>query len=272
MKILVVGGKGFIGSEIVKQAHADSEEREIRAHRFDFSAYDLVVIEAAVTAQAEFEKDPKGSFETNVMGLLNVLEGCKKVPKVAFASSAAVYGLTDKPSKETDPINPHNDYAASKAMGELLFRRYRPDGVVLRYFNTYGQGENSKGDYKSIISQFIETIAERGEVVVYGDGEQRRDFVNVKDVARITLELGMKASGTFNVGTGKAVSWNEIIGILRASGLKFHVRYIPNPIPSYQNFTQAEVSKLHSFGLKAEIPLEHGIKDLLNVKYSERES
>lgn len=266
MKILVVGGKGFIGSEIVRQSGADSADRkdwDIRSTHADFSDYDLVIMEAAITAQAEFEKNPRNSYATNVDGLLNVLEGCRKVSRMAFASSSAVYGLTNKPSKETDSIYPHNDYAASKAMGELLFKRYRPDGVILRYFNTYGDGENPKGDYKSIISALIQDP----DFPIYGDGEQRRDFIHVKDVARITLELGMNASGTFNVGTGVSTSFNEIARILQRKP-----RHITNPIKDYQNFTQADVSKLRSVGVGARITVDQGIKELLNVKYLKRES
>lgn len=230
-----------------------------------FSKYGLVVVEAAVTSQLEFDKSPLESFATNVYGLLNVLEACRlsRVPRVAFASSSAVYG-------------PPTMYAASKLMGEALFESYLHkkhfDGVILRYFNTYGEGESAKGDYKSIVSIFLESIGNTGEVVVYGDGEQRRDFIEVRDTARITLELALKASGTFDVGTGRSVSWNEIIRMLKDEGLMFRVRHIPNPLLDYQRFTQADASKLRSLGLEARISIEVGIRELVRLNLITKQS
>lgn len=265
MRILITGSKGFIGSEIRRQTEAlghhvsgwDLPEKDVRDRAladFDLSArhasYDLVIHLAAITSQTEFDRDPRSSFDTNVNGLLNVLEACRKskVPRVVFASSSAIYG-------------PLNGYAASKLMGETLFNSYVHKGCfqgpVLRFFNTYGPNEESKGNAKSIISQFLETIATRKEVVVYGNGEQRRDFIHVRDVARMTLELSNRI-GTFDVGTGRAVSWNEIIGMLRAYGLKFKVRYVENPLSDYQLLSRALRPPL-----EAEISIEDGVLDLL---------
>ena len=254
-----------MGSEIRRQAEAlghhvsgwDLPEKDIRDRAladFDLSArhasYDLVIHLAAITSQVEFDEDPRSSFDTNVNGLLNVLEACRKsrVPRVVFASSSAVYG-------------PLNGYAASKLMGETLFNSYIHrgcfQGPVLRFFNVYGPHEESKGDCKSIVSQFLETIEKRGEVVVYGDGEQRRDFIHVRDVARMTLELSDR-TGTFDIGTGRPMSWNEIIEVLKAYGLKFRVRHIENPLKDYQLKTKALNPPL-----KAEISVEDGILDLI---------
>lgn len=232
----------------------------------DLSRYAVVMIFAAVTSQIEFEKHPEDSFATNVDGLFNVLEACRrsKVKKVVFASSSAVYGNV---RKSFDPLSPRNMYAASKLIGEILVNTYVAkgyfDGLILRYFNVYGIGENSKGAYRSIISIFLESIEKNGKVMIYGNGKQRRDFINVKDVARITFELAMNHSGTFNVGTGKSTSWNEILRHLKAEGLQFTESHIPNPIRDYQQFTEANVKKLHSLGLKAEIGIKEGIRELL---------
>ncbi|MBI4029426.1 MAG: NAD-dependent epimerase/dehydratase family protein [Candidatus Blackburnbacteria bacterium] len=287
MRILVIGGAGFIGSAVVSYIQSKEHAVDIMDLKrpqegwlpmdirdktlltTDLSSYDIIMIFAAVTSQLEFQKNPEDSFSTNATGLSNVLEACKrsKVKKVLFASSAAVYGNSRKRMSEEDPYKPNNMYAASKVIGEYLVNAYIQkgyfDGVILRYFNTYGIGENAKGDYKSIISIFLEDIRTKGEVLVYGDGEQRRDFINVKDVARITFELAMKHTGTFNVGTGESFQWNTILDYLQGQGLKFRRKYIQNPIRDYQYFTEANIDKLKSVGLQAEMNIRKGIDELL---------
>ena len=302
MNILVIGGSGFIGSEVVRYIQSldwtDARsytvdvmdlkrpqkngyaliwfQKDIRERTLcdaDFSPYDVVMVFAAVTSQLEFEKHPEESFATNVNGLFNVLEACRKshVRKVMFASSAAIYGDGNgKAMSEEDRPDPRNMYATSKVVGEALVNAYTHkgyfDSLILRYFNVYGLGENPKGDYKSIISTFIEQIRRKGEVVIYGDGEQRRDFINVKDAARITFELAMHQSGTFNVGGGSSVSWNELLDWFETEGLHFRDRYIKNPIPDYQLFTEADVKKLESVGLRVEAGIKEGIEELIGTK------
>ena len=281
MKILVIGGTGFIGSAVAKYIQSKGHPfsvwdlksgRDIRdkaTFTVDNFNYDIVMVFAAVTSQIEFETRPEESLATNVNGLFNVLEACRrsKVKKVLFASSSSVYGGSRKKMSEGDPYQPNNMYATSKVLGEQLvnscIRKNYFDGLILRYFNVYGIGENEKGDYKSIISIFLESIEKNGKVVIYGNGKQRRDFINVKDVARITFELAMNHTGTFNIGTGRSVSWNEILNYLKSQGLQFKRTYTENPIKDYQYFTEANVNELRSVGLHSEISIEDGIGELL---------
>lgn len=293
MNILVVGGAGFIGSEIAKQCvdrgfsvtTMDLKQSKVPGTEsiikdttdsdipnLDLSKYNIIIMLAAVTNQVEFQKDAVKAFSTNVIGLLNVLEAARKsnVRKVAFASSSAVYGNINEIANEDLPIYPDkaNMYSTSKIMGEHLFNNYIKngffDGVAMRYFNTYGVGENDKGDYKSIVSIFLEEIKKKGTATVYGDGEQKRDMIHVKDTARISIELALNHSGTFNVGTGESTSWNTILDILEKNGLKFERKYIKNPINDYQKFTQADTAKLSKLGLKTNITIEEGVKELID--------
>lgn len=292
MRILVVGGSGFIGSAIIRYATTNGIQADIMDVKdnqvpcinffrvdisdsavkdFNFSRYDIVIILAAVTSQLEFEKDPVRSFKVNVNGLLHILEGCKRsnVPKVVFASSSAIYGDTRTRSTEEMPPVPFNMYAASKIMGEYLFKSYTHksyfNGVIVRYFNVYGLGENEKGDYRSIISIFIDNVMSNRKVSVYGDGTQRRDFINVKDAARITLELAKEQEGIYNVGTGQAVSWNNILDVISNKIGTFSRDEIENPLRDYQYFTEADITKLTEIGLKPEISMEEGIEELLKM-------
>ncbi len=293
MNIFVVGGAGFIGSEIAKQckdrgfsvsvmdlkpSKIDGVDSIIKdttnpdVPNLDLSNYDVLIMLAAVTNQVEFQKNAIKSFSTNVIGLLNILEAARKskIKKVAFASSSAVYGNTSEIENEDMPIYPDkaNMYSTSKIMGEHLFNNYVKngffEGVAMRYFNTYGVGENDKGDYKSIVSIFLEEIKKKNTATVYGDGEQKRDMIHVKDTARISVELALNHSGTFNVGTGNATSWNTILDILESNGLRFERKYIKNPINDYQKFTQADTEKLSGQGLKANITIEDGVKELID--------
>ncbi|MBI1972621.1 NAD-dependent epimerase/dehydratase family protein, partial [Candidatus Woesearchaeota archaeon] len=193
MNFLVVGGSGFIGSAVVKYIRSKSHiasvidlkgdgrlPHDIRHRKLmvnaDLSSTDTAMIFAALTSQMAFEHNPEESFSTNVEGLFNVLEACRRsnVKKVLFASSSAVYGNSRKRMSEEDPYEPFNMYAASKVIGEYLVNAYIRkgyfDGTIIRYFNVYGIGENEKGDYRSIISIFLDSIRTSGEVLVYGDG------------------------------------------------------------------------------------------------------
>jgi UDP-glucose 4-epimerase len=289
MKILIIGGSGFIGSEVARQAISKGDDvtiwdrksakslktlpTDIRDEEIierDLSRFDLVMVFAAVTSQLEFEERPVESFDTNVKGLHNVIEACRRsrVKKVMFASSAAVYGEARGRMSEIDHCKPNNMYGTSKIIGEHLVNTYGSKGyfnhVITRFFNTYGVGERNKQIGKSIISMFLEQIAKESRVVVYGDGQQRRDFINVRDAARISYDLAVHQTGTFNVGTGHPVSWNEILDHIRGKGLEFVQDYVPNPIAEYQQFTEADNGKIVALGLRPEIGIEQGIDELVS--------
>ena len=267
--ILVTGSSGFIGSHVAEEAlkkgyqvkgldlnGTDNAAIEfIRGDIRDKSAVskamkevDFVIHLAAVTSVVEFEKNPVECFDINVNGFMNVLWSAHehKVKKVLYASSAAVYtGEHFSDSMPLDYSKQHNPYSQSKIINEMhadyFFHSRSLNSIGLRFFNVFGEGENEKGQYASIATQFLKS-KERGEpLIVYGNGSQARDFIHVSDVARITLMLLEKgSSGVYNVGTGKAISYKNIGEMIDRDGIK----YVENPLKAYQYLTEADTSKL----------------------------
>ena len=267
--LLVTGSSGFIGSHVAEEAlnkghrvkGLDLKENANHAIEFvkgdirDKSAVlkameevDFVIHLAAVTSVVEFEKNPVECFDINANGFMNVLWAAHehKAKKVLYASSAAVYtGEHFSDSMPLDYSKQHNPYAQSKMINEMhadyFLHSKGLNSIGLRFFNVFGEGENEKGQYASIATQFLKS-KERGEpLIIYGDGSQARDFIHVEDVAKITLMILEKGSpGIYNVGTGKAVSYKDIGERIDKWGIK----YVENPIRAYQYLTKADTSKL----------------------------
>ena len=267
--ILVTGSSGFIGSHVAAEAlkegyrvkGLDLKENDNTAIEFvkgdirDKSAVskamegvDFIIHLAAVTSVVEFEKNPVECFDININGFMNVLWAAHehKVKKALYASSAAVYtGEHFSDSMPLDYSKQHNPYAQSKMINEMhadyFFHSRGLDSIGLRFFNVFGDGENEKGQYASIATQFIKNKRRGEPLVVYGDGSQARDFINVNDVANITLMLLEKGSpGVYNVGTGNAFSYEHIAEIIDKSSIK----HVDNPLKAYQYLTKADTSKL----------------------------
>ncbi len=251
MKILVTGGSGFIGSNLAKELLFRGDEVHVLDlsdkpalglgaalyHRGDVTHLDvvessvsdcqIVFHEAALTSVPESFRNPEKFRKVNTEGTRNVLEACRKhdVKKIILASSAAVYGDTEKlPLDEGAELKPISPYAESKVQNEKdakkYFEEYGLETVCLRYFNVYGPGQDPKSPYSGVISKFIDYAIGGKTPTIYGDGKQTRDFVFVKDVVNANI-LAMEKEGiggeVFNVATGKETSllglWEEIQGI-----------------------------------------------------------
>ncbi|MEM4071588.1 MAG: NAD-dependent epimerase/dehydratase family protein [Thermoplasmata archaeon] len=159
-----------------------------------------------------------------------------------------------------------NFYPLSKRINELtgsVFLNYGLEIVSLRYFNTYGIGENTKGNYASVIWKFIDDIRNDRVPIVYGDGSQKRDFVFVDDVLN-ALELAMKSekNGIYNVGTGKSYSLNDMMKMLtKITNKDIKAKYIENSIKNYVVVMQASTDKAkRELGFEAKVLQEQGIK------------
>lgn len=294
-KVLVTGAAGFVGRHIVRAClargwevlgmdvrpapenggtflHGDFSNREDVRHAV--KDVDYVFHEGAVSSSPMFEPDPSRGVEVNVMGGLYLLQASAEaeVKRFVYASTSSLYGSLPVPWREDMAIPaPPNAYAASKLAFEYLAKVYtlrgELDTIGLRYFSIYGPGEEPKGPYANMISQFLWAMRKGERPVVYGDGTQMRDFTHVDDVVRSNL-LAHETDAVgevFNVGTGRETSINTLVRKLS----EFLARpiepvYVPNPIRNYVYRTLADTTKAEKLlGFKAAIPFEEGVAHLV---------
>ncbi|OGQ06051.1 MAG: hypothetical protein A2W61_08350 [Deltaproteobacteria bacterium RIFCSPLOWO2_01_44_7] len=295
MKVLVTGACGFIGYELVRALEKLGYDVTAFVHRESkrpSSYFKGPVIVGDIRNLSDLERvgrvdcihhfaahsDPVDfgidMMETNVIGTSNILEIARKNrSKVIFISSSAIYGNLPGPYREDGETQPLNAYASTKATAEYFCRAYvqehHLDCIILRYFNTYGEGEEIKEKDASMVSHFIQSILNTDSVEIYGDGKQQRDFIYVKDAIQANI-LAMNARGlsgkVFNVGTGKTTSYNELVGIIRKKlKREIAVRHVDNPIKAfYQLNTQADLSQTAAkLNFKTHYSLEQGIEEVI---------
>ncbi|MDP3067024.1 MAG: SDR family oxidoreductase [Methanobacteriaceae archaeon] len=252
-KVAVTGGLGFIGSHLVEELSRDNQvvviDNESSGHvknimhlsldnisldlgdinQVDlmglFEDVDYLFHQAALASVPLSVENPFLCNEINITGTLNVLDAALKsgVKKVMFASSSAVYGDNENfPLSEDEPLNPKSPYAASKAAGELYCQVYNEvydlPTVTLRYFNVFGPRQDPESQYAAVIPIFIDKILKNEVPVIYGDGEQTRDFVHVKQVVDANIMSAQsKEKGVFNIGLGKSTTINQLFDIIKES-------------------------------------------------------
>ena len=225
---------------------------------------------AALVSVPESLKNPEKCYAINVDGTKNVLETAlrNKVKKVILASSAAVYGNMKPPLKETYEGTLLSPYGKSKLLMEREALRYHSEFglpvVCLRYFNVYGPRQISGSPYSGVISKFIEAFQKNKSPVIYGDGEQTRDFIYVQDVVDamlLTLKNNITSGEILNLATGKPTSINALLAILQEL-------FRQNTPASYQaarpgdiTYSFADIGKIQkTIGFSPNYTLKQGLK------------
>ncbi len=293
MRLLVTGGSGFIGSRlalaleqeghdvtVVDRSTTTGNARTVRGRTMeaDISApgfwdswkekVDCVFHEAACTDTTV--TDETFMRRQNVDAFLALLQWAERSgTDVIYASSAAVYGAAPPPQRVGVAEHPLNAYGRSKLMEDEEVRRRissTPIKIIgLRYFNVYGPGEAQKKHMASMICRLAQAMHKGERPRIFADGEQRRDQIYVDDVVRanlLALEAPKERSGIYNVGTGRAVSFNAIIRELNdVLGTNLPPSYFENPYPFYQNHTEADISQTTKMlGFSPQFDLASGIR------------
>lgn len=262
MNILVTGGAGFIGSHLVdaliaaghavtvvddlstgskKNVHPqavfiqeDIRRRAAMQTIFDQGHFDVVFHEAAQVLVPYSMEHPAVDADINIMGLISILDQCRThgVKKILFSSSAAVYGdNTQVPIGEDEPLCPTSFYGLTKVTAERYIQLYHAafglNYAILRYSNVYGERQGSHGE-GGVVYVFSKALAHGEDLTIYGDGEQSRDFIYVKDVVRANLAAMADTvqNGIYNVSTQIETTINALKEILLyLSGVPVKVSY-----------------------------------------------
>jgi UDP-glucose 4-epimerase len=303
MRILITGGAGFIGSHIAEHFQDRAEVRVLDnlhtgyrrnlaglEHEFlhgsvldrdlvraAVAGVDYVFHLAALVSVPESMEKPAEYAEVNTQGTLVVLEEAARagVRKLCFSSSAAVYGDSPAvPKRETAKPEPGSPYAQSKLDGEHYCNQFRRAGrldtACLRYFNVFGPRQDPRGAYAAAVPVFIQRAMRNEALILYGDGEQTRDFIYVKDVvaANDFLARSPAAAGVFNVACGGAISIKElarrIIGQTASASKLTHAA----PRAGDVRHSLAAIGKLRDAGFEAARSFDEGIAETIAYQAS----
>ena len=304
LNLAITGGAGFIGSNLTLALQEKFPEarltviddfrsgdfKNLVGYRGDFVAQNLATLDwrekfgnekfdaifhlASITDTTNHNQLEQ--VHDNVEGFRQLLNfALPNKTRIIYASSASTYGAVTEASLESNGAAPANVYSFSKVIMDNIATRAAaesPDWVIvgLRYFNVYGPREAHKGVPASMVYHLAQQMKAGQRPRIFKHGEQKRDFVYVKDAVEGTIRgLGAKTNGIYNLGTGQARSFNELIEVLNnCLGTKFEPEYFDNPHAHYQNFTQADLTSARkALGYEPRFSLEDGVRDYVQWLY-----
>jgi len=294
---IVTGGAGFIGSHIVEKLkrldhmvvvvdneYSDNDNfhwrkdtlnvnidiTDYKALKKAFTGADYIFHCAAEARIGPAIENPVNALNINTIGTCNVLQCAREVgaKKVLYSSTSSGYGLNEAPNVETQPDDCLNPYSVSKIAGEKLCKMYTDlyglNTIIFRYFNVFGERAPRKGQYAPVTGIFLRQKAAGEPLTIVGDGEQRRDYIYVKDVANANIMAAISnpdddAYGqVYNVGSGKNYSVNEIASFISDDTIN-----IPPRIGEARN-SLANIDKIQkTFAWRPEVDVEQWIKTQL---------
>ncbi len=298
MRILITGGAGFIGSHIAEYFNGKAEIRVLdnlrSGYRHNLDGLDVEFIEgdicdrAAVKAAmqgvdyvfhlAAMVSVPESMFkiaecvDINIHGLLNVLEeaAAAGVKKLCFSTSAAIYGDNPVvPKLETMIPEPKSPYAITKLDGEYYCNMFTREGrlqtACLRYFNVFGPRQDPKSAYAAAIPIFTAKAVANEDITVFGDGEQTRDFIYVKDIVEANVFMAMNDfTGVYNIAYGQKITINDLVKqIIEVTGSQSKVVYLPER-PGDVKHSMAGVEKLQSTGFVPKHTFAEGMEKTIS--------
>lgn len=307
-KVIVTGGAGFIGSHLAEElarrgyrvtilddlstGKIENIEGLLRRDSVEFiqgtitnlpllqelfRGVNYVFHEAAISSVLQSIEQPLDSHEVNVTGTLNVLLAARDngVRKIIYASSTSVYGDTPVLPKKEDMLpEPQSPYAITKLAAEyycqVFTKVYGLATVRLRYSNIYGPRQDADSQYAAVIPKFIRRVSEGSPPIIFGDGEQTRDFTLVKDVVEATiLAAESNASGVFNIGSGESTTINKLAQLItNIIGENMEPIY-QEPRPGDIRYNLADISKAKTFGYKPKYNLEAGLRETIRGFHNE---
>jgi UDP-glucose 4-epimerase len=305
LRVLVTGGAGFIGSHLVdalvktgcqvyildnlSTGRIENIGQHLSNGSLSFLEGDLLDRQtvdeavknvntlfhlAAITSVPYSIRNPNVTREVNLIGTTNLLEASLRydVKRFIYVSTCAVYGEPKYlPVDEKHPTNPISPYAATKLSAEQSCKKFEEmhglKTTIVRLFNVYGLRQ-WKDQYSGVITKFVECLRNGKPPIIYGDGEQTRDFINVKDVVEafiLILERGEAAGRTFNIATGKPTSINQLVQLI------IEISGVEGVKPQYQaarqgdiNHSYADISEAkNTLGYEQKVPLKKGLSSLI---------
>ncbi len=305
MRVLVTGGAGFIGSHIVEHFQGKAEVRVLdnlrTGYKHNLDGFKVEFIEgdildretvrkamegvdyvfhlAAMISVPESMGDPIGCVELNATGTLIVLEeaAAAGVKKLCFSTSAAIYGDNpEMPKRETMLPEPKSPYAVTKLDGEYYCDMFTREGKLqtacLRYFNVFGPRQDPGSAYAAAIPIFTARAVQNKPITIYGDGEQTRDFIYVKDIVAANVFMATSEfTGVYNVAYGGCISINELVGKIKAIvGSDSEVIHGPERAGDVKH-SMAAVDKLNATGFVPTSDFDTGMAatiEFFKKKYS----